>query len=107
MFVKFDEIPGHLNLFLDYLYEFESVKEYYKHDFRNPESYQQVFKDILSKPHAPKEKISEIIKNQYADFNPSEKTMKHVFFSLSSKNTFAIVNRAAAWYFGRTALYFL
>lgn len=90
MFIKFDEIPGHLNLFLDYLYEFDSVKEYYKYNFRDPDSFRQVFNDISLKPHAPKEKISEVLKTQYADFNPSEKTMNNVF-SLSSKNTFAIV----------------
>ncbi len=90
MFIKFDEIPGHLNLFLDYLYEFDSVKDYYKYNFRDPESFQQVFKDIPQKPHAPKEIISEVLKTQYADFNPSEKTMNNIF-ALSSKNTFAVV----------------
>jgi bacillithiol biosynthesis cysteine-adding enzyme BshC len=90
MFIKFDEIPGHLNLFLDYLYEFDSVKDYYKYDFRNPDSYTKMFADIASKPHAPKERVSEIIKNQYADFNPSEKTLNNIL-SLAAKNTFAVV----------------
>lgn len=90
MFIKFDEIPGHLNLFLDYLYEFDNVKDYFKHNFRDIESYKNALDEILAKPRASKEKISEIIKSQYTDFNLSDKTLNNIF-ALSSKNTFAIV----------------
>ena len=39
MQINFGDIPGQHNLFLDYLYEFENVKKFYKHDFRNKEEY--------------------------------------------------------------------
>ena len=39
MLINFSDIPGHQNLYLDYMYEFESVKEYYKYNFRDREKY--------------------------------------------------------------------
>ncbi len=90
MFIKFDEIPGHLNLFLDYLYEFDNVKDYYKYNFREIDSYKDYFKEMANRPKDSKEKISEIISAQYKNFAPSEKTLKNIS-ALSDKNTFAIV----------------
>jgi len=90
MFIKFDEIPGHLNLFLDYLYEFDNVKEYYKYNFRDVDSYPDYFKQIASINRPEKEKIPDIIKSQYHNFNASDKTMKNIFL-LGTKNAFAVV----------------
>ena len=33
MFINFSDIPGNNNLFLDYLYEFENVHDFYKTNF--------------------------------------------------------------------------
>jgi len=46
MYISFSDIPGHHNLFLDYLYEFDNVKKYFSHDFRDKENYLKVFKSI-------------------------------------------------------------
>ena len=44
MFINFRDIPGHQNLFLDYLYEFENVKDFYENDYRDKEEYLNKFK---------------------------------------------------------------
>ena len=46
MQTNFGDIPGQYNLFLDYLYEFDNVKRFYKHDFRNKDEYLKIFKDL-------------------------------------------------------------
>ena len=49
MFINFCDIPGHQNLFLDYLYEFDNVKDFYKYDFRDREQYKKIFKKFSAK----------------------------------------------------------
>jgi len=90
MYINFSDIPGHQNLFLDYLYEFENVNEFYSHDFRNKENYLKIFKNITeSKRNIPHD-IGSIISNQYSGFSPSELTEKNIK-KLSNKRTLAIV----------------
>ena len=44
MQVNFGDIPGQHNLFLDYLYEYDNVKKFYKQDFSNKEEYLKVYR---------------------------------------------------------------
>ncbi|HZW39314.1 MAG TPA: bacillithiol biosynthesis cysteine-adding enzyme BshC [Ignavibacteriaceae bacterium] len=90
MFIKFSDIPGSHNLFLDYLYEFNNVKKYYNTDFRNTSEYPTHLKKVAdhSRPH--KQELYSIIKNQYKDKNPSEKTKQLIEF-LKEENSLAIV----------------
>ena len=44
MYINFSDIPGNQNLFLDYLYEFENVSDFYTNDFRNKENFIKIFK---------------------------------------------------------------
>lgn len=91
MFINFSEIPKHQNLFLDYLYRFDNVKEFYKHNFRNKENFSSHFKSITDSKKDKQFQISPIIKNQYSDFNSvSEKTLKNID-SLDIPKTIAIV----------------
>lgn len=91
MFINFSEIPKHHNLFLDYLYEFENVAEYFKHDFRNKDGYLPLFKDIVESKKNKSFVISPILKNQYSSFNNiSEKTLRNIS-SLDDAKTIAVV----------------
>lgn len=91
MFINFSDIPKHHNLFLDYLYEFENVAEYFKHDFRNKDGYLPLFKDIADSKKNKSFVISHILKNQYSTFNNiSEKTLRNIS-SLDDAKTIAVV----------------
>ncbi len=90
MQINFGDIPGQHNLFLDYLYEFESVKKFYKHDFRNKEEYLKIFKTISETNREFRNDIPKIINSQYQGFNLSEKTKNNIDL-LKEKNTLAVV----------------
>lgn len=90
MYINFSDIPGHQNLFLDYLYEFENVAEFYENDFRNKENYLKIFKNISENKGQIPSEVSEIISRQYSNLNPSQLTQKNIK-KLSDKKTLAIV----------------
>jgi bacillithiol biosynthesis cysteine-adding enzyme BshC len=90
MYINFSDIPGHQNLFLDYLYEFENVSDFYPYDFRNRENYLKIFKNILEKRSYLSADISQLISNQYSNINKSETTEGNIK-KLSDKKTLAIV----------------
>ena len=91
MFINFSDIPKNQNLFLDYMYEFENVKEYYKHNFRDKENYSNIFKSISESKKTKEFKLSPIIKEQYSGFQSiSEITAKNIE-TIDNQNTIAIV----------------
>ncbi len=90
MYINFSDIPGNHNLFLDYLYEFENVKEFYKINFRDKDEYLKIFKKISDSHDHSRETLSHALKNQYSEFTPSAKTQKNIS-SLSDKKTLAVV----------------
>ena len=91
MFINFSDIPKHQNLFLDYLYEFENVQEYYKHNFRNKEGYLPLFKSISESKKSRQLNLSSILTNQYSALaNISGKTLRN-FELLDKDKTIAVV----------------
>ncbi len=91
MFINFSDIPKHHNLFLDYLYEFENVAEYFKHDFRNKDGYLPLFKNIVESKKNKSFVITPILKKQYSTFNNiSEKSFRNIS-SLDDAKTIAVV----------------
>src|SRR3989339_220377 len=78
MFINFSDIPGHHNLFLDYVYEFNNVKDFYTSDFRNKDSYNDHFRNVSKEQNPLLFKLPEIIAEQYSDFQPSSKTQKNI-----------------------------
>ncbi|MBT8381344.1 MAG: bacillithiol biosynthesis cysteine-adding enzyme BshC, partial [Ignavibacteria bacterium] len=90
MYVNFSDIPGHENLFLDYLYEYENVEKFYKYDFRNKENYLKVFKSISDKSSKSSIEISSILNDQYSSFESSDLTQNNIKL-LSESKTMAVV----------------
>ncbi len=90
MFINFGDIPGHQNLFLDYLYEFENVNEFYENDFRNKDGYLNKFKKISGSERNFRSELPNIILKQYKDLEPSQKTKNNIE-ALKEKNTLAVV----------------
>jgi bacillithiol synthase len=90
MYLNFSDIPGHQNLFLDYLHEFENVSKFYERNFRAQETYGAFF-ELLSKRERPhREKLTEIIRQQYLNQKPSKQTQFNIE-ALNSKKTIAVV----------------
>jgi bacillithiol biosynthesis cysteine-adding enzyme BshC len=90
MYINFSDIPGHQNLFLDYLYEFENVSKFYANDFRNKDNYLKIFKNVAESRHDLSPSISELLSRQYSKLNPSNLTQQNIK-KLSDKKTLAIV----------------
>ncbi len=90
MQINFGDIPGQYNLFLDYLYEFENVKRFYKHDYRNKEEYLNLFKSISETSREFRSDLSKIIHSQYEGFTLSSQTKNNIDL-LKEKNTLAVV----------------
>ncbi len=89
MYINFSDIPGHQNLFLDYLYEFENVSNFFTSDFRNKENYLKIFKNISENRRILTPDISEILVKQYSNLNPSTLTKENIN-KLSDKKTLTI-----------------
>ncbi|MCF8260506.1 MAG: bacillithiol biosynthesis cysteine-adding enzyme BshC [Melioribacteraceae bacterium] len=99
MFINFSDLPGNVNLFLDYLYEFENVKRFFKKDFRDRESYLKLFEDISSKECFHRNELRDCIKKQYANTEVSSVTNRNIE-SLSAVNTIAVVTGQQLGLFG-------
>lgn len=90
MFVNFRDIPGHENIFLDYLYEFENVSRFFKTNFRSKDEFLNTFKSVSESNKTNRADLVKIIKSQYSNFSPSEKT-SHNLDLLKSNKTLAVV----------------
>ncbi len=90
MFTSFSDIPGHQNLFLDYLYEFDNAKQFYPHNFRDKTRYVPNFEEVLNSRIVNREALAAIIENQYNGFSASAKTTKNIQ-QLKLKKTLAVV----------------
>lgn len=90
MFINYCDIPGYQNLFLDYLYEFDNIKDFYKYDFRDREQYKKIFKGITESDNTVRVRLKNILSLQYADLNLSNKTQKNIDL-LAKDNTLTIV----------------
>ncbi|MCU7489881.1 MAG: bacillithiol biosynthesis cysteine-adding enzyme BshC [Ignavibacteria bacterium] len=90
MFVNFSDLPGQQNLFLDYMYEFESVKDFYHKDFRDTEAFRSHFAEVAGKKRNHRTLLSSILHDQYENLTPSKKTLENIDL-LSSDKTLAVV----------------
>lgn len=99
MFTNFSDLPNFPNLFLDYLYEFDRVKDFYHLNFRNSEQFLGKFNEIKDSKRISREDLSRIIKNQYQDINCSKRTLSNINL-LSSDKTMAVVTGQQLTIFG-------
>ncbi len=90
MFVNFADLPGHQNLFLDYLYEFENAERFYKINFRDVEQYEKVFENVTSRETYHRPELKKIIENQYSGKHYSKLTERNIE-ALDDDKTITIV----------------
>lgn len=89
MFINFKDLPGQHQLFLDYLYEYENVENYYRINFRNKRLYPEHFENVLKRSQSSRTFIIEELKRQYGNLQPSAITKRNIE-KLLEPNTLAI-----------------
>jgi bacillithiol synthase len=89
MLVDFSEIPKSSKLYLDYINDFEKVRNYYTNDFRDENSYREIFANLANRQNPNKSAIVKILKDQYQSFSPSGKTKKNIEL-LNDNKTIAV-----------------
>ncbi len=99
MTIPFFELPGFPNLFLDYVYEFENVKNFYSRDFRDRDSYKNTFFEIASQERNFKQLLPTILLEQYKGDSPSQKTIDNINF-LGKNNCVAVLTGQQLGIFG-------
>lgn len=100
MQINFSDIPKNHNLFLDYMYEFENVSDFYKYDFREKENYGEVFKKIIESRINRELNLEPILRDQYQTLpQASEKTRNNIK-GLNNTKTLAIVTGQQLGLFG-------
>jgi bacillithiol biosynthesis cysteine-adding enzyme BshC len=90
MFINFSDIPGHQNLFLDYLYEYENVEKYFRYNFRDTNSFSSLFQKISESERADKKSVVNAINQFYSAYKPSKKTKVNIEL-LGKDKTVAVV----------------
>ncbi|MBU1100966.1 MAG: bacillithiol biosynthesis cysteine-adding enzyme BshC [Bacteroidetes bacterium] len=90
MYLSFSDIPGHQDLFLDYVYNFDKVSQYFSKNFRKVEEFDSHFKAVLNKYQLERSKLYGLISKQYFDVKCSDLTKTNIDL-LGSDNTLAIV----------------
>jgi bacillithiol biosynthesis cysteine-adding enzyme BshC len=90
MFVNFSDIPGHENIYLDYLYEYDNVSRFFKANFRNKDEFLNIFKVVSEANITNRNNLADIIKSQYDNYTPSPKTINNIEL-LKSKKTLTVV----------------
>lgn len=89
MQIKFSDLPGQLNLFLDFLYEYENVKEFYPLNVRNLDSLDSKFNGIINNYAIDREILRDIITEQYKITDSSAVTKSNIKL-LSEANTVTV-----------------
>ncbi len=89
MQINFSDLPGQPNIFLDFLYEFEKVKDYYAADIRNIDNLENKFNEILENYSTERVIIQDIISGQYEDCQISPLTKSNLKF-LGDSNTITL-----------------
>lgn len=90
MYINFSDIPGHQNLFLDYLNEFNNVEKFYKRNFRDQEHYEDLLKELALKDRPHRAALADAIRSQYSEIKTSKPTQTNIE-TLYSPKTIAVV----------------
>ena len=98
-FFSYNSIPGFQNLFLDYLYDFEKVDQFYQYDFRDTGAYPRILEAVCSKKRNHITELPGILTRQYDGFLSSERTQENIN-KLGKKNTVVIITGQQLGIFG-------
>ena len=89
---------GYSELFLDFIYDFEKVQQFFQHDFRSLASWQTVA-DSLSRRSYDRSTLISALEEQNSAFGSPSKTFDHIAL-LEKPTTFAVVTGQQVGLFG-------
>ncbi len=99
MSIHYSKLPGFQDLFLDYLYKFDNVKQFFQYDFKDTDLYKNQFEKIISVQRDHKEELTKILLKQYKNYTISDETEFNIK-SLALENTLAVVTGQQAGFCG-------
>ena len=97
MHIKYSEMSGFQNLFLDYVENFENVEKYFEKNYKDLENLPNL--PLNEKSDEQRAAIVKIIKDQYKNFNAGKHTQLNID-ALKNKKTFAVVTGQQLGIFG-------
>jgi len=89
---------GFSELFLDFVYDFEKVRQFYQYDFRSPSSWQSVATKLKRRPY-DRATLVGALEEQNAEFGSPSRTFDHIAL-LMKPTTFAVVTGQQVGLFG-------
>jgi len=92
--IDFRDLPNQTNLFLDYIYDFEKVAEFYNGNYFSPEDLVRILENIKS--HIDRNILCDILLSE----NKEDKSVIKNIELLRSQNTFAVVTGQQIGIFG-------
>ncbi|MBN1301387.1 MAG: bacillithiol biosynthesis cysteine-adding enzyme BshC [Melioribacteraceae bacterium] len=99
MYIKYSDLPGFRRLFLDYLYDFDKVKNFYNQNYRDTENYESKFSEIVQKERLHRFILADIISGQYSDIKKSKLVEANIEL-LKSPKTLTVVTGQQLSIFG-------
>ncbi|MFQ6002589.1 MAG: bacillithiol biosynthesis BshC, partial [Candidatus Zixiibacteriota bacterium] len=77
MKINWKEIPKTSQLYLDFLYDFSKVAQFYAGDYQKASSYQRILSQIECRSY-PREKVASILQRQNTGYGCGQKTLKNI-----------------------------
>ena len=99
MYINYSDIPGFQNLFLDYIYEYENVANFFPKNFRNTEEFPAHFAKLENRDSQLRNDVAGIVEKQHSGEKLSRQTELNIRL-LKEKNTIAIITGQQVGIFG-------
>ncbi|MBK9334484.1 MAG: bacillithiol biosynthesis cysteine-adding enzyme BshC [Ignavibacteria bacterium] len=92
--VQFTSIPSFGDLYLNYIYDFNSLSKFYRFDYRSDEAFRECIElkkeSYLNNKNFFRNDLTEILKEQNKNFGCGDETLENIQI-LNDKDTFAVV----------------
>ncbi len=92
MEISFKEIPKTSRLYLDYLYGFRKLAQFYAGDYQKDSTYRRLFSEIGQRSY-PREKIASILERQNREYGCGGHTLKNINLSTEEDSSFVLAGQ--------------